>query len=160
MLDTACPNGQLSNWLSLLPESLYKLVATLIIQRWIKSPIKKLCRVIVSHPLVLNLIQGWLYTARLTFWKAKMCEKDLTYHNVRMYNVGFSQWAATYMYNTKSFNINARANNFFFLWSEFSLQLLNLVCFSSWEILFASLISGFFLELQKTQLAKSKISEI
>ena len=77
-------------------------------------PHKKLCRVIVSHPLVLNLIQGWLYTARLTFWKAKMCEKDLTYHNVRMYNVGFSQWAATYMYNTKSFNIHARANNFFF----------------------------------------------
>ena len=85
---------------------------SLIIQKWIKSPIK-LCRVIVSHPLVLNLIQGWLYTARLTFWKANMCEKDLTYHNVHMYNVGFSQWVATYMYNTKSFNIHASANNFF-----------------------------------------------
>ena len=57
---------------------------SLIIQKWIKSPIKKLYRVIVSRPLVLTLTQGWLYTARLTFWKANMCEKDLTYDNVHM----------------------------------------------------------------------------
>ena len=64
--------------------------------------------------------------------------------------VGFSQWAATC--NTKSFNIHASVNNFFFLWPEFSLWLSNLyyfVCFNSWEILFASLISGFFLEIAK-----------
>ena len=112
---------------------------SLIIQKWIKSPIKKLCRVIVSRPLVLTLTQGWLYTARLTFVWERLDLWQRTY-------VGFSQWAATC--NTKSFNIHASANNFFFLWPEFSLWLLNLyyfVCFNSWEILFASLTSRFFL---------------